>query len=102
MIDPGSPAHAHKVRPDHMSTITLSMGSGREAGVEAVLAAADRAALQAEVDGGLAHCVHALHGIDLPWRPTAPWGVDAQVRAMTAHEPLLSQRQLHCFMPGMA
>ncbi len=42
-----------------------------------MLAAAEHAALQAEVDGGLAHCVHALHGIDLPWRSAAAWGVDA-------------------------
>lgn len=52
-------------------------------GAGAAIAAAEHAALQAEVDGGLAACVHLLHGIDLPWRPSTPWGAPVEVEPKT-------------------
>ena len=58
--------------------------------------AAERAALQAEVDGGLAACVHALHGIDLPWRPATAWAGDTQVGCKTNTLGFL-QEQMNSF-----
>ncbi len=65
-----------------------------------MLAAAEHAALQAEVDGGLAHCVHALHGIDLPWRSAAAWGADAALPVRNLQRAPLSLGPYAQLRPG--
>ena len=64
----------------------LSAAAGGGGGAGAAIAAAEHAALQAEVDGGLAACVHLLHGIDLPWRPSTPWGAPVEVKRALQRE----------------
>ena len=71
---------------------TFCQAAAGGGGAGAAIAAAEHAALQAEVDGGLAACVHLLHGIDLPWRLSTPWGAPVEVK----HANFLQRKQCLC------
>ncbi len=83
----------------HNVVVMERLGRAGGDGMQAVLAAADRAAVQSVVDGGLAHCVHCLHGIDLPWRPPAPWANTPQARGAPVGRPAAGKARMTATMP---